>query len=61
MSEREPKAIFDERQWKLKWQRVGKELNDEQLSQLPKPDTEKIEPPQAPRRRRLGSFWQDEI
>ena len=51
--------IFDERQWKLKWRRVGLELDDEQLSQVPNPQVEKkLEQTKQPRRK-LGSFWED--
>lgn len=56
MKEQEPKAIFDERQWKLKWRRVGLELDDEQLSQVPNPQI-KEETKKKPRK--LGSFWRD--
>jgi len=37
------------------------ELDDEQLSQVPKPQVE-AEPTEEPKpKRRLGSFWRDEL
>ncbi|MDD4984709.1 MAG: hypothetical protein PHQ43_02795 [Dehalococcoidales bacterium] len=56
-----PKAIFDERQRKIKWRRAGLELDDEQLSQVPNPQAE-VEPTVQAKpkpKRRLGSLWED--
>ena len=60
MKEQEPKTMFDERQWKLKWRRVGLELDDEQLSQVPRPEPVEEEPLAKPVKPKLGSFWTDE-
>lgn len=59
MKEQEPRAIFDERQWKLKWRRVGLELDDAQLSQVPKPEVKEEAPIAEPVKPKLGSFWED--
>lgn len=59
MSEREPQAIFDEEQRKRVIRRVGLELDDEQLSQVPNPQVEPELEPSKSARRKLGSFWED--
>ncbi len=58
MKEGEPK--FDRKAWKRSWRRVGLELDDEQLSQVPNPQVEK-KPDEKPKPKiKLGSFWTDE-
>lgn len=50
---------FNEKEWRKTWKRVGLELDDEQLSQVPNPQVEKeLEEAKKPRRK-LGSFWED--
>jgi hypothetical protein len=42
------------------FKRVGLELDDTQLSQVPKPEPVEEKPLPEPRKPKLGSFWTDE-
>jgi hypothetical protein len=57
MKEQEPKPIFDNKQKEKQFHRVGLELDDEQLSQVPNPQ---VKEKAKNKPLKLGSFWTDE-